>query len=53
MNNIIEDSFGQQKLVDTYLLIVPGDKTGALESVIIDALKDIPEGVNTGSTSVH
>jgi hypothetical protein len=43
MNNIIEDSFGQQKLIDTYLLIVPGDKTGALENVIIDALKDIPE----------
>lgn len=40
--NVVEDSFGQQKRVDTYLLIVPADK-GALENVIIDALKDIPE----------
>ena len=43
INNAIEDSFGQQKSIDTYLLIVPGDKTGALENVIIEALKDIPE----------
>ena len=42
-NNVVEDSFGQQKRVDTYLLIVPADKKGALENVIIDALKDIPE----------
>jgi hypothetical protein len=42
-NNTIEDSFGQKKLIDTYLLIVPADKTGALENVIIEALKDIPE----------
>jgi HPt (histidine-containing phosphotransfer) domain-containing protein len=42
-DNTIEDSFGQQKLIDTYLLIVPADKTGALENVILDALKDIPE----------
>ena len=41
--NDVEDSFGQQKRVDTYLLIVPADKKGALENVIIDALKDIPE----------
>lgn len=39
----IEDSFGQQKQIDTYLLIVPADKKGALENVIINALKDIPE----------
>ena len=41
--NVVEDSFGQQKRVDTYHLIVPADKKGALENVIIDALKDIPE----------
>lgn len=41
--NDVVDSFGQQKQVDTYLLIVPADKKGALENVIIDALKDIPE----------
>lgn len=40
--NEIEDSFSQQKYIDTYLLIVPADKKGALEDVIIDALKDIP-----------
>lgn len=39
----IEDSFGQQKQIDTYLLIVPADKKGTLENVIINALKDIPE----------
>lgn len=38
-----EDSFGQPKQIDTYLLIVPMDKKGALENVIIDALRDIPE----------
>lgn len=43
INNSIEDSFGQEKRIDTYLLIVPADKKGALENVIIDALKDIPE----------
>lgn len=42
-DNNISDSFGQPKCVDTYLLIVPADKAGALENVIIDALKDIPE----------
>ena len=41
--NEIKDSFGQQKYIETYLLIVPADKKGALEDVIIDALKDIPE----------
>jgi HPt (histidine-containing phosphotransfer) domain-containing protein len=41
--NTLKDSFGQQTNIDTYLLIIPTDKTGALEDVIIDALKDIPE----------
>lgn len=41
--NKITDSFGQEKCMDTYLLIVPAEKTGELENVIIDALKDIPE----------
>ncbi|MCQ2535245.1 MAG: hypothetical protein MJ172_11875 [Clostridia bacterium] len=41
--NIINDSFGQQKYMDSYLLIVPAEKAGALETVIIEALKDIPE----------
>lgn len=43
INNEIKDSFGQPKQIDTYLLIVPMDKKGALENVIIDALRDIPE----------
>ena len=42
-SNDIKDSFGLQKQIDTYLLVVPADKKGALEDVIIDALKDIPE----------
>ena len=42
-SNNIKDSFEQTKTIDTYLLIVPADKKGALEDVIIDALKDIPE----------
>lgn len=42
-SNVIMDSFGQKKMIDTYLLIIPEDKSGALEKVIIDALKDIPE----------
>lgn len=41
--NTITDSFGQPKLIDTYLLVIPEDKEGALERVIIDALYDIPE----------
>lgn len=41
--NIIEDSFGQMKNINTYLLIIPKNEKGALERVIIDALKDIPK----------
>lgn len=41
-DNEITDSFGQPKNIRTHLLIVPADKKGALESVIINALKDIP-----------
>lgn len=43
LDNTIQDSFGQQKSIYTYLMIVPADKQGALERVIIDALKDLPE----------
>lgn len=42
-NNEVKDSFGQKKNIDTYLLIIPPNEKGALERVIIDALKDIPE----------
>ena len=42
-DNAIEDSFGQTKNIDTYLLIIPANEKGALERVIIDALNDIPE----------
>lgn len=42
-SNNIKDSFEQPKTIDTYLLIVPANKKGALEDVIIDAIKDIPE----------
>jgi hypothetical protein len=41
-HNTIIDSFKQEKYMDTYLMIVPAEKTGALERVIIDALEDIP-----------
>lgn len=41
--NSIQDSFGQEKNIYTYLLIVPANEKGALERVIIDALNDIPE----------
>lgn len=41
LRNSITDSFGEPKQIDTYLLIVPMDKKGALENVIIDALKEI------------
>ena len=41
--NAIQDSFGQAKSIDTYLLIIPADEKGALERVIIDALNDVPE----------
>lgn len=43
INNNIVDSFGQQKVIDTYLLIIPANEKGALERVIINALNDIPE----------
>lgn len=43
IKNEIEDSFGQKKFIDTYLLIIPPNQKGALENVIIDALKEIPE----------
>lgn len=43
INNRISDSFGQPKSINTYLLIIPADERGALERVIINALKDIPE----------
>lgn len=46
VRNDIEDSFGQAKKIDTYLLVVPADKKGALENVIIDALREIPEEKN-------
>lgn len=41
--NVIQDSFGQAKIIDTYLLIIPANEKGALERVIIDALNDIQE----------
>ena len=41
--NVIQDSFGQAKSINTYLLIIPANEKGALERVIIDALNDIPE----------
>ncbi len=43
MDNTFEDSFGQTKHVNTYLLIIPAHEKGALERAIIDALKDIPQ----------
>lgn len=43
--NVIQDSFGQAKSIDTYLLIIPANEKGALERVIIDALNDIPEEI--------
>lgn len=42
-DNAIEDSFGQMKHINTYLLIIPAHEKGALERVIIDALNDIPQ----------
>lgn len=41
--NTVQDSFGQAKCIDTYLLIIPENGKGALERVIIDALNDMPE----------
>lgn len=46
INNPIFDSFGQTKTINTYLLIIPENKKGALERVIIDSLKDIPKETN-------
>ena len=43
ISNHIIDLFGQNKLVNTFLLIIPTNENGALERVIIDALEDIPE----------
>lgn len=43
INNNIEDSFGQLKQINTYLLIIPVSENGALERVIINALKDLPD----------
>ncbi len=42
-SNKITDSFGLPKNIRTYLLIIPTDKKGTLENIIIDALKDIPK----------
>jgi len=44
-NNSVNDSFGQNKNIDTYLLIVPESDKGALEKVLIDALKDMSDQV--------
>lgn len=41
--NVIQDSFGQEKSIYTYLLIIPANENGALERVIINALNDMPE----------
>lgn len=42
-NSVIRDRFGQDKNISTYLLIIPTSECGALERVIINALKDIPQ----------
>lgn len=42
-NNAILDLYGQPKEINTYLLIIPTNEKGALERVIINALKDISE----------
>lgn len=41
--NHILDSFGQTKKIDTFLMVIPEQEKGALERVIINALKDNPE----------
>ena len=41
-NNVI-DSFGQHKVINTYLMIIPSGENGALERAIINSLNDIPE----------
>lgn len=43
ISNDVTDSFGQNKTIDTYLLVVPNDENGALERAVINALKDIPQ----------
>ena len=43
MNHDIQDSFGQPKNINTYLLIIPVNEKGALERVIINALSEIPK----------
>ena len=41
-NNNVKDLFDQEKEIMTYLLIIPSMESGALEKVIIQALKDMP-----------
>ena len=43
IQNRVEDSFGQPKSINTYLLIIPENEKGALERVVINALKDMQE----------
>ena len=43
ISNDMVDSFGQRKMINTYLLVIPPNENGALERVIINALNDIPE----------
>ncbi len=43
IRNDMVDSFGQHKIINTYLMIIPPSENGALERVIINALNDIPE----------
>lgn len=42
-SNEVTNHFGQNKNIDSYLLIVPASGQGALEKVIINALDDIKE----------
>ena len=42
-DNTIQDSFGLEKNISTYLLVIPAHEKGALERVIIHALNDIPQ----------
>ena len=52
-NSEIEDQFGQQKNISTYLLIIPPSEKGALEKVIINALSDIPEETDLIQEVMH
>lgn len=52
-DNEVKDSFGQPKNIFTYLLIIPPNEKGALERVIIDALKDIPEETGLIQEVIH